>query len=79
MPSLVEVETESDHSLQTSVLQISLAEKPLPIIKAPKKETIITEPIVPTFSKELLRAVSNWQKIPKSVFPLKSIQLSRKM
>ena len=75
MPSLVEVETESDHSLQTSVPQIPLAEKPLPIIKAPEKETIKAEPVVPTFSKELLRAVSNWQKIPKSVFPLKSIQL----
>jgi len=75
MPSLVEVETESDHSLQTSVPQIPLTENPLPIIEAPEKETIKAEPVVPTFSKELLRAVSNWQKIPKSVFPLKSIQL----
>ena len=74
-PPFVEVETESDHSLQTSAPQIPLTEKPLPVIKAQEKETTKPEPVVPTFSKELLVAVSNWQKIPKSVFPLKSIQL----
>ena len=36
----------------------------------------ITQPIMPTFSKELLQAVSNWEKVPKGVFPLKSVQVT---
>jgi len=74
-PPLVDVETESDPSLKAPVPKISLTEKPETLLKEPEKETIKAEPIVPSFSKELLQAVSNWKKIPKSVFPLKSIQL----
>ena len=29
----------------------------------------------PEFSKELLKAVNNWQSIPKSVFPLSSVTI----
>ena len=41
-----------------------------------EKVTVSPKPIIPSFSKELLEAVSNWEKIPKGVFPLKSVQLS---
>lgn len=41
-----------------------------------EKVTVSPKPIIPSFSKELLKAVSNWEKIPKGVFPLKSVQLS---
>jgi len=34
-----------------------------------------SEPVLPPFSDELLQAVQNWQKIPKSVFPLEAIGL----
>ena len=40
-----------------------------------EKVTVSPKPIIPSFSKELLEAVSNWEKIPKGVFPLKSVQL----
>ena len=76
MPPVLEVEIESEPSLQTSAPQISPTEKPAPLIKTPVKGTIITEPVVPSFSKELLKAVNNWENIPKSIFPLHSIQLS---
>ena len=34
-----------------------------------------TKPVQPEFSKELLKAVNNWQSIPKSVFPLSSVTI----
>jgi hypothetical protein len=43
---------------------------------AEEKVTVLPKPIIPSFSKELLEAVSNWEKIPKGVFPLESVQLS---
>ena len=59
--------------------------KPLPKEKITKKIAEITEemplpekksePVLPPFSDELLQAVQNWQKIPKSVFPLQSVGL----
>ncbi len=59
--------------------------KPLPKEKITKKIAEITEemplpekksePVLPPFSDELLQAVQNWQKIPKSVFPLPSVGL----
>jgi len=73
--TLVDIEIESVSSLQTSAAQISPKEKPETLLIEPGKETIKAEPVLPSFSMELLQAVSNWQKIPKSVFPLKSIQL----
>ncbi len=63
--------------------------KPLPKEKITTKIPEITEempllekksePVLPPFSDELLQAVQNWQKIPKSVFPLKAISLFRKV
>ncbi|MEC7800666.1 MAG: hypothetical protein VX609_05195 [Verrucomicrobiota bacterium] len=41
-------------------------------IPAPKPST---KPVQPEFSKELLKAVNNWQSIPKSVFPLSSVTI----
>ena len=34
-----------------------------------------TKAVQPEFSKELLKAVNNWQSIPKSVFPLSSVTI----
>ncbi|HBJ61335.1 MAG TPA: hypothetical protein DDY76_06340, partial [Opitutae bacterium] len=41
--------------------------------KKPKK--VPSAPQMPTFSEELLRAVQNWQRVPPSVFPLKSVSV----
>ena len=36
-----------------------------------------TEPIMPKFSDELLKAVNNWTRIPKSVFPLSAVTIKQ--
>ena len=69
---LVKDTVENDTSLPTSAPQISQVDNH--VLKAPEKP-VKTEPIIPPFSEELLEAVNNWNKIPKSVFPLESIQL----
>ena len=38
-----------------------------------KKVEPSTQPLQPEFSEELLKAVKNWESIPKSVFPLSSV------
>lgn len=48
-----------------------IKETPLPV------ET--SEPVLPPFSDELLQAVQNWLKIPRSVFPLEAIKLSQRV
>ena len=63
--------------------------KPLPKEKITKKIAEIAEemplleknaePVLPPFSDELLQAVQNWQKIPKSVFPLPSVGLFQRV
>ena len=42
----------------------------------PIKQEKITRAVQPTFSEELLKAVQNWKKIPKSVFPLKNVSIN---
>jgi hypothetical protein len=48
-------------------------------IKTPREQSVIlsttqpTKPKQPSFSKELLTAVKNWSRIPKSVFPTKPV------
>ena len=46
------------------------------VMALPEKKT---EPVLPPFSEELLQAVQNWQKIPKSVFPLQAIELMKRV
>ena len=51
---------------------IKLDEKKPPPLRL---KEVVTPSIQPKFSKELLQAVGNWQKIPKSVFPLKNVSI----
>ena len=56
---------------------------PLPTTE-PKSPTIVeveipTKPDLPEFSEALLKAVSNWKKIPPSVFPLSSVTVKKEV
>mgnify|MGYP001416778026 CR=1 FL=1 len=51
---------------------------PLPqmILEKPKPQTVQKPaPTQPSFSDELLKAVNNWENIPRSVFPLKNVNI----
>ena len=50
-----------------------IAEKPEPQIIQDQT------PIEPSFSEELLKAVSNWENIPRSVFPLKNVSIEEEI
>ncbi len=49
--------------------------------KTPKivEAEIPTKPELPEFSEALLKAVSNWKKIPPSVFPLSSVTVKKEV
>jgi hypothetical protein len=49
--------------------------------KAPKivEAEIPTKPELPEFSEALLKAVSNWKKIPPTVFPLSSVTIKKEV
>ena len=49
--------------------------------KAPKivEVEIATKPELPEFSEALLKAVSNWKKIPPTVFPLSSVTVKKEV
>lgn len=66
-----------DESDDLSMLPLPQAMKPKKI-QEEQKETqpkLQTTPKLPPFSDELLSAVQNWKRIPKSVFPLKSVRI----
>jgi hypothetical protein len=58
---------------------------PLPLPPAePKTPKIVeaefaTKPVLPEFSEALLKAVSNWKKIPPTVFPLSSVTVKKEV
>jgi len=87
--SLSEVEEKEPVPVAPQPVSAVSAPEPLPEKKTAKEAVEIAEeiplpekksaPVQPPFSDELLRAVQNWQMIPKSVFPLKAISLYRKV
>jgi hypothetical protein len=57
----------------------NIVKKVTEIIKETPPPEKTSEPVLPPFSDELLQAVQNWQKIPRSVFPLEAIKLSQRV
>lgn len=72
---LVKEKVENDTSLPAPAPAPQISQVDNPVLKAPGKKPVKSEPIIPPFSEELLVAVSNWKNIPKSVFPMESVQL----
>ena len=50
-----------------------------PVVPTDPKPEIASNPVLPEFSEALLNAVSNWTKIPPSVFPLSSITINQEV
>ena len=78
-------ETDPSSLLQTK----EIAKAPI-VPSSPPKSQMIPEkpepqiiqeptPIEPSFSDELLKAVSNWENIPRSVFPLKNVSIEEEI
>ena len=63
-----EQEKRQNHNIETTSLPELLKVAPPTIKKSQKR-------IEPEFTDELLKAVGNWKKIPKSVFPLKNVSI----
>lgn len=74
MPPSVEKKLEvKDPSL--SPLELEPKDEKSVLLPKEEKPAPLSLPIIPSFSDELLKAVDHWQRIPKSVFPLKSVQI----
>lgn len=81
-------EATPDDNSSASLLPVNDKKEPAKII-APKPVAVVKEdtptlepedvstPIQPEFSEELLSAVSNWNKIPQSVFPLSAVTIKQ--
>ena len=77
-----------DDNSSVSILPVKEEKEPAKIIE-PKPVAVVNDnsptlepedvssPIQPEFSEELLSAVSNWNKIPQSVFPLAAVTIKQ--
>ena len=76
----VKQETKNDKIKVDATAKLVPTKKVIPKVKevptTPIKQEKITRAVQPTFSEELLKAVQNWKKIPKSVFPLKNVSIN---
>ena len=72
--SVVPPENKKNEDEKLALVPLPPPPKPPAPIPGVSKQTT-TKPTPPAFSPELLKAVNNWNKIPKSVFPLGSVTI----